>query len=153
MTIEQIIAQYGDPLFRLCCVVLKNEGDAEDAVQETFIQYYQKAPAFTSTEHEKAWLFKVAANKCRDQLRFRSRHSHIDLDSIQALAPEVQDKDILLALMELPEKQRLVLTLHYVEGYTTAEIAKIIGKSPSAVKMRLQSGRKRLEELYRKEYL
>ena len=153
MTIEQIIAQYGDSLFRLCCVMLKNEGDAEDAVQETFIQYYQKAPAFASTEHEKAWLFKVAANKCRDQLRFRSRHSHIDLDSIQALAPEVQDKDILLALMELPEKQRLVLTLHYVEGYTTAEIAKIIGKSPSAVKMRLQSGRKRLEELYRKEYL
>lgn len=153
MTIEQIIAQYGDPLFRLCYVMLKNESDAEDAVQETFIQYYQKAPDFTNREHEKAWLFKVATNKCRDQLRFRSRHSHVDLDSIQACTPEVQDKDILIALMELPEKYRLVLTLHYVEGYTTAEIANIIGKSPSAVKMRLQAGRKQLEELYRKEYL
>ena len=57
------------------------------------------------------------------------------------------------ALASLPEKYRLVLTLHYIEEYAIAEIAKIIRKSPSAVKMRLMRGRKLLEEIYRKEYL
>ena len=55
--------------------------------------------------------------------------------------------------MALPEKFRLVLVLFYVEEYPIADIAKIIGRTPSAVKMRLQKGRRLLEELYRKEYL
>ena len=55
--------------------------------------------------------------------------------------------------MTLPEKFRLVLMLHYVEEYPVADIAKIIGRTPSAVKMRLQKGRKLLEEAYRKEFL
>ena len=46
-----------------------------------------------------------------------------------------------------------VLVLYYVEGYRTEEIAKIIGKSTSAVKMRLQKGRRLLEDIYRREYL
>jgi len=55
--------------------------------------------------------------------------------------------------MAIPEKYRLVLILYYVEEYNTAEIAKIIQKSPSAVKMRLQKGRRLLEKVYREEYL
>ena len=53
--------------------------------------------------------------------------------------------------MALPEKYREVLVLHAVEGYRTEEIAKLIGKTPSAVKMRLSRGRKLLEESIRKE--
>ena len=56
-------------------------------------------------------------------------------------------------LMQLPEKFKTVLLLHYVEEYKVEEIARIIGKTPSAVKMRLQKGRKLLEEKYRKEFL
>lgn len=52
----------------------------------------------------------------------------------------------------VPEKFRIVLTLHYIEEYKVNEIAKIIGKSSSAVKMRLQKGRKLLEDIYRKEF-
>ena len=55
--------------------------------------------------------------------------------------------------MSLPEKLRLVLTLYYVEEYHIEDIARIIQKTPSAVKMRLQKGRKLLEAKYRKEYL
>lgn len=153
MDAEQIITRYGDRLYRLCFIMLQNESDAEDAVQETLIQYFRKAPAFTKPEHEKAWLLKVAANKCRDMLRFRKRHSHLDISEIEAAAPEAPDHAILDALMQLPEPFRLVMVLYYVEEYPVTEIAKIIGKTPSAVKMRLQKGRKLLEEHYRKEYL
>ena len=60
--VERIVNEYGDMLYRLCALMLKNESDAEDVVQETIVKYYQKAPAFADQEHEKAWLTRVAAN-------------------------------------------------------------------------------------------
>ena len=151
--IEFLIQKYGDMLYRLCFIMLKNESDAEDAVQETFLAYYQKAPVFQSSEHEKAWLIKVATNKSRDLLRFRVRHPLLDEDFLSALSPDPSDSGILEALAALPEKYRLVLTLYYIEDCRIEEIARIIGRTASAVKMRLQKGRKLLEKIYREEYL
>ncbi len=138
---------YGDLLFRICCLLLDSTGDAEDAVQETFLQYVRSAPDFTGPDHERAWLITVAKNKCRDQLRARARHPQIPLDTLaEQSVVSAFGSDVLDALMTLPPKFRLVLILHYVEGYTTGEIAQIIQKTPSAVKMRLFKGRKLLEE-------
>ena len=151
--IERIIANYGNMLYRTCFVLLKNESDAEDAVQETIIKYMQKAPDFKDEEHEKAWLLTVASNTCKDILRYKVRHPYADIDSITDTSAQPEDSFILEALMTLPEKFKLVLTLYYVEEYRVEEIARIISKSPSAVKMRLQKGRKLLEKKYREEYL
>lgn len=153
LNIEQILNTHGDRLYRLCFLMLGNEADAQDAVQETLLRYLEKGPAFRDAEHEKAWLLRVAANRCRDMLRFRSRHRSLDPDTLEIAAPEAPDKSILEALTRLPEKFRLVLLLHYVEGYKVEQIAKTIGATPSAVKMRLQKGRQLLGEIYRKEYL
>ena len=133
-SVRDAVESYGDTLFRLCLIMLRNHADAEDAVQETFIKYMQKAPNFTDSEHEKAWLLRVAANKCRDLIRYRSRHftePEEVLGNIPALDRE--DSHILEALMELPEKFRLVLTLHYVEEYKVEEIADELGVSKPRV--------------------
>ena len=151
--IETIINKYGDMLYRLCILMLKNESDAEDVVQETIIKYYQKSPTFADCEHEKAWLIRVATNKCRDLLRFRVRHPQIDGDYLEKISYDSSDSGIIEALASLPEKFRLVLTLHYIEDYRVEDIAKIINRTSSAVKMRLQKGRKLLEKIYREEYL
>ena len=151
--IETIINKHGDMLYRLCVLMLKNESDAEDVVQETIIKYYQKSPAFADCEHEKAWLIRVATNKCRDLLRFRVRHPQIDDDYLEKISYDSSDSGIIEALASLPEKFRLVLTLHYIEDYRVEDIAKIINRTSSAVKMRLQKGRKLLEKIYREEYL
>ena len=150
---ERIINRYGDMLYRLCVLMLKNESDAEDVVQETIIKFYQKAPSFESAEHEKAWLLRVAANGCRDALRFRKRHPQIDVGSLGQIACGPSDSGILEALTAVPETYRLVLSLYYIEEYRIHDIAKIIKRTPSAVKMRLQKGRKLLEKIYREEYL
>jgi len=147
--VERIVNEYGDMLYRLCILQLRSAADAEDALQEVFIKYCLKAPMFASCEHEKAWLLRVAANQCRDQLRFRVRHPQMDEDTLQKIRAESSDADILEALCALPEKFRLVLVLYYIEGYRMEEIAPIIGRTPSAVKMRLQKGRKLLENIYR----
>ena len=151
--IENIVRTYGNTLYRLCFVMLGNESDAEDAVQESFIKYLQKTPPFENTEHEKAWLITVATNQCKDILRFRRRHPQTDLENLRETPQLSSDSGILEALMTLPEKFRFVLTLYYVEEYRIEDIAKIIGRTPSAVKMRLQKGRRLLEETFRKEYL
>ncbi len=154
--VEAVVHRYGDMLFRLCYVMLGNEADAEDAVQETFISYLRNTPTFKEAEHEKAWLITTAKNKCRDALRLRRRRPQISLEDLREPSyepPDSSDSGILEALMSLPEKFRLVLILHYVDEYRVEDIARIIEKTPSAVKMRLQKGRRLLEEKYRKEYL
>lgn len=144
--IEKLINTYGDMLFRLCLVMLTNPNDAEDAIQETMLTYLQKA-----------WLITVATNKCKDILRFRARHPVVSeentTESLSIFTNETSDSGILEALMTLPEKFRLVLVLYYVEEYPLKDIARIIGKTTSAVKMRLQKGRKLLLEIYQKEYM
>ena len=147
--IEAVVNNYANMLFRICLVTLGNEADAEDAMQDVFIKYMQKAPVFENSVHEKAWLIRVSVNKCRDMLR--SKRAYIDLESIQEYAQDTESVHMLEALMALPDKFRTVLTLYYVEEYKVKEIAEMIGKTESAVKMRLKKGRMLLEEEYKKE--
>lgn len=151
--IENLVHTYGDVLYRLCYVILKSESDAEDVVQETIIKYIEKKPKLKDYEHTKAWLITVAKNKCRDMIRYKQRHSHIDINNMREDPVHSSEMGILEILMTLPEKFRIVLMLYYVEEYKIDEIAKIVGKTPSAVKMRLQKGRKLLKEKYKKEVL
>ena len=150
---REAVEKYGDMLYRISLLILKNTADAEDAVQETFIKYFTKAPEFTDAEHEKAWLITVATNRCRDMLRYRSRHETESEEVLNTYAVEKSDSGILEALMELSDKYRIIMILFYVEQYKIDEIAEITGVSVSAVKMRLSRGRKLLEEKYRKEYM
>ena len=150
-TIEEALDRYGDRLYRLALVMLKSPMDAEDAVQETFLGYLDRIGTFRDAEHEKAWLLTVTTNQCRDILRARQRHPQVALDQVPEEGHVPQDRAVWDALMALPEKYRVVLVLHAVEGYRTEEIAKLIGKTSSAVKMRLSRGRKLLEESLGKE--
>ncbi len=151
--VRAAVETYGDMLYRICIVMLKNQSDAEDAVQDTFMTYIRKAPQFDNSEHEKAWLITVASNKCRDVLRYQNKHRTESEDKLFYIAQEDDGGLILEALSMLPEKFRIVLTLYYIEEYKVDEIADIIGKSPSAVKMRLQKGRRLLAEKYRKDFM
>jgi RNA polymerase sigma-70 factor (ECF subfamily) len=144
--VREALDEYGDMLYRICLVMLRNTADAEDAVEETFIKYMLSSPQFNDDEHEKAWLITVAANKCRDMLRSRKRHITESDDILRNYSIDRESTGVLEALMEVPEKYRIVLTLHYIEGYKVDEIAEMIGKTSSAVKMRLAKGRELLKE-------
>ena len=155
--LEEILNQYGNMLFRYALLMLGNTQDAEDVVQDTLLKFWQKAPEFNDKDHEKAWLLTVTANRCRDLLRTRLRRGETALDSIAELPDAwtnpMENSSILEALMRLPEKYKKVVYLHYVEGYKVEEIAAMIGKTASAVKMRLKKGRQLLGEQYRKEFM
>lgn len=148
---RRAVNEYGNSLYRLCSVITGNREDASDAVQECFLKYVEKAPEFNDAEHEKAWLIKVASNICKDILRKRKHHSFVSLDEIRNLGTSENNAQILGMLVSLEEKYRIVIHLHYVEGYKTGEIASMLGITEAAVKKRLQRGRNALREIYEKE--
>jgi RNA polymerase sigma-70 factor (ECF subfamily) len=134
-------------------VQLCHKQDAEDALQDTFMRYIAKAPAFREGEHEKAWLITVALNICRDMRRFSGRHRHENLDDLTGYAETKENTGILETVAALPPKYKSVILLHYIEGYGTAEIAEILRLTVPAVKKRLQRGREQLKLEIEKERL
>ena len=143
-----LVEKYGDMLYRISYLRLRNKYDAEDAVQETFLRYIKKRPDFDDPERLKAWLCKVAINICHDTARKKKVRSYIPLDSIGELeADDPESTEIIRSLSLLPEKYGNVLFLYYVEGYDVKSIGKIVGCGVSAVKMRLSRGRDRLREI------
>lgn len=151
--IERIVLKYSNMIFKICLVLLCNEHDAKDAVQETFYKYIKKTIEFENEEHEKAWFIRVATNVCKNMLRFKFMHPQVDIDSIYDYYESEEEGKVLEDLMVIPYRFKIVMILHYVEGYKVDEIAKIIGRTPSAVKMRLLKGRKLLKQEYLKEDL
>lgn len=151
--IEYAVEKYSDMLFRICLTILSNEADAEDALQETFIRYMTKAPLFRDSDHEKAWLIKVATNVCKNMVRFRSKHAGINLEELKNIGISISDTDVFGQIMRLPSKYKIVLDLYYIEGYKANEISNIIGISPVAVRKRLQCGRKLLKHELEKDGL
>lgn len=135
-------AAYGPMVYRLAMVYLGCSADAEDVTQEAFIRLLYHAPAFADAEHEKRWLLRVTVNLCRNQLKgfWRKRAVTLDLD-----IEDPESLGVLETIVELPEKYKAPILLHYCEGYSVAEVGEILRLGQSAVKMRLKRGRELLK--------
>lgn len=144
--IENMINSYGDLLYRTGIMILGSPQDVEDVLQEVMLKVWQKKPDFHDSEHEKAWLLRVTINLCKDMLRFRFRHQYLQIDELEIEAADADDKQILREIMTLPVKWRIVLLLHYVEGYSLKEIADILAISENAVKKRMQRAKAGLKK-------
>ena len=144
--IKALIDKYGSQLFRISYCVLCDKEDAEDAVQEAFLKYLTKAPEFTDEEYEKAWLIKVVANISKNMFKLRVRRSAVPLEELCNIGVKDDDSELLEMVMNLPSKYKLVLILHYGEGYKTKEIADILNISEDLARKRLQKAREMLKK-------
>ena len=151
--INELVNKYSSLIFRISYCILCNSEDAEDAVQETFLKYITKSPEFNSEEHRKAWLIRVSANISKNMLMFRLRRETVNIDDIENIGISENDFEIFELIMSLPAKHKIVMTLYYVEGYKSKEIAEIIGISEETVRKRLQKGRELLRIEFEKEKL
>ena len=137
--LDELVVKYENPLFRAALAILGDVQEAEDAVQDTFLRYLEKRPQFRDGEHEKAWLLKVTANRCKSVLRTRRRHPAVELLDVYQ-APE-EGRELLEAILALPANQRSAVHLHYYEGYTSEEIGAILGQRPGTVRSHLSRAR------------
>ena len=136
---------YSDMLFRICMVYLGNKEDVEEAMQEAFIKLIHNCPEFTSGEHEKAWLIRIATNICKDMLRSVWHKRVVKMENIENYYDNLSDIDIIEEIVKLPTKYKAVIYLYYFEDYSVKQISEILKITISAVKMRLKRGRDSLK--------
>ena len=112
------------------------------------MKYLLHSADFESEEHEKAWFIRVTINACKDLLRsfFRSRTVPLDLLQEQPGLDREDGRDVLEAVLTLPEKYRQVVYLHYYEGYTAPQIAALLGRNVNTVYTLLTRARKMLRD-------
>ena len=151
-SIEEIYERRADMVYSVGYSYLKNAEDTKDIVSEIFLKLLQKKISFKDAEHEKAWLLRATINLCKDQLKnWRRKTENIDdyLD-LESADPFYADETYKL-VMELPERYKAVIYLHYYEGYKTEEIGKILKKPQSTVLSHLREAREILKGVLENE--
>lgn len=146
--VNRAIEMYADTIKRICMIHLKNYADTEDVFQAVFLKYATNAVCFENEQHEKAWFIRVAINACRDVLRSFFRKRTVSLESIMEMPDQIppDNRDVLEAVISLPEKYRNVVYLHYYEGYTAPEISRMLGKNVNTIYTHLTRSKKILRE-------
>lgn len=149
-TPAELARAYAPAIYRLAYARTGSRADAEDIMQEVFVRLLRTRPDFADRAHARAWLLRVAANCANDWFRapWRRREGPLT-DSLPA--PEHEDGGVVEAVLALPAKYRAAVHLYYYEELSVAEIAKITGKSESAVKSRLFRARAMLREALKED--
>jgi RNA polymerase sigma factor (sigma-70 family) len=161
-SIVEIMNVYGDEIKRLVYSYVKNEADAEDVTQEVFVTVYQKLHTYQGDSSLKSWIYSIAINKSKDNLRsWHSRNQKLlykiqnsgNLFTASKDTPEKEtvkrdESDILFEkIMELPVKYREVIILFYYKELTLKEISNILGQRQPTIHTRLFRARKKLKDL------
>ena len=145
LTREQFVKlamQYQDMVFRLAFSYLKSATDADDVVQEVLLRLYQSSRVFESEEHIRYWIVRVTINECKKIWRSPWRKTE-DLESYANTLPfeSQKDSDLFCTIMMMDRKYRTVLFLYYYEGYSIADISKLLRVPTGTVGTRLSRAR------------
>lgn len=142
--ILDLFDKYSNMVYRLSYNYLGTKHDEEDATQGIFLKIIE-GKAKPELEKEKAFLTCITINYCKDILKSSWNKKIIHLDeSIELKQPE--DQELLSEIMNLPVKYRVVVYLHYYEGYSFNEISKFLKIGSSTVSMRIYRARKILKD-------
>lgn len=145
---EFLFQKYKDDVYRLAISYTKGQQDAEDVCQNVFLKLMRQPNI--DPGKEKSWLLQVTANECRSLLRSHWWRTTVPLeDTLSINGPE--SNSVSEALMQLNPKYRVVVYLHYYEGFSTAEIARLLKITQSAVTTRLCRARRELKTLLEEE--
>ena len=158
---ERIVKKYESRIYSHCLKFLRSPEDAEDVLQETFLQAYRSLASFRAEAAFSTWLYKIATNGCLMRIRKNKRVDFVSIDKpIEFDGAEIKrdvadwshnpmlavsNDEVKRALDELiaklPDDKRIVLTLKDVEGFSNIEIGEMLGVSVAAVKSRLHRAR------------
>ena len=154
---ETLVGRYEAPIRKLVYGLVRDWALAEDVAQDAFLRAYQKASTFRGGSSVKAWLYRIAINRARDELRQIRRKGEISLESAEiggleryesrtasaealAAARELE-RHVAMALSEMREEYRTALMLREMEGLTYREIAELLEWPLGTVQIRVHRGR------------
>lgn len=145
MTKEQfgeLIMTNKESLYRVAKSILRNDDDCADAIEEAIVKGFENLRSLKKDEFAKTWLIRILLNECYSIYRFKQKYAD-DLPEQSCASDDYSD--LHEALCKLNDKQRLAVSLHYLDGYSIREVARIIKTSEAAVKMNLSRARKLLK--------
>ena len=132
----RLFQEHGPALYRFCRVTLGRTDEADDVVQETFLKLLQHLEKAGDRSNLRAWLFTVAANACRDRLRWRVRwlpwRAELDVRIVEAVDDRPELRAARAAMRALAPRDRLLLSLR-AQGLSYREIASAAGIRESSV--------------------
>ena len=137
------IDRWGDMVWRLALARTRHVQDSEDVFQEVFCRFFRHQGELESDEHRKAWLIRCTLN-CTNTLLSAPWRKNLPLEEAVLQAIEPEDRAVYRAVLALPPKYRTAIHLHYVEGYSIAEISAFLGAKEGTVKSWLSRGREKL---------
>ena len=151
---ERILRKHERLVLRVCLRMLGNLEDAQDAAQEVFLKLHRNFGRIHAGREVAPWLYRVAVNLCRDNLR--RRKETVALEDLPLPAGKVDPEAALdttrraglvaEGLKHLPEKQRAALVLRDVEGLSSREVAAILGSSETTVRSQISTARVKLKK-------
>lgn len=152
----ELYEKYANDVLRMCYFYLADRQKAEDVCQDVFVRLITTTPVLQEGK-EKAWLLKVAMNRCRDLWRGAWLKRVVLGSPMFELVPapdEFSQKDdqqeLMGAINELPAMFKEVILLHYYQGYSITEIAEMMDLPEGTISSRLSRGRKKLETIMMK---
>lgn len=149
--LQSDIAEFQPMLYRLAYSYTGSGADCDDIMQEVFLKLFLRRSEFSDEESKKAWLIRVTVNRCKNHVCAWWRRKREELPEERHAADQSELSDIRLmldqALRQLKPMYSAVIYLHYYEGFSSAEIARILQISVTAVTTRLQRGREKLRDL------
>lgn len=133
-------------VYQICFLFLKNRADAEDAAQTVFERYLKSGRRFADERHEKAWFITVSRNCCRDELNRSWKKKRADFPEAEvAAAGSDAGRELVAALLGLPERYKDALYLYYIEGYSVKEMSRLLRRNESTLRNHLAEGRRLLK--------
>lgn len=158
---EELLRRYEGKVFRLCCALLRDRAQAEDAAQESLVRVWKAFERYDGRASLSSWIYSITRNRCLTALEKRRSHDSLeDLDEEAESGPSATgDADDgraeqLLGLVELlPERLRRPLVLYYYEERSVSEVALMLGCPEGTVKTMLFRARAALAEMLKRRGL
>ncbi|MCB0628290.1 MAG: RNA polymerase sigma factor [Saprospiraceae bacterium] len=146
---------YGKAMFNVCLRMVKNETDAEDLLQNSFVDIFTRLDTFRFQSSVGAWIKRIVINNCINFLKKRrlpleeldvDRHDHQPAANEPGIVGLSVDK-VKAAIMELPDGYRVVFSLYCLEGYDHKEIGEILGVTEATSKSQYSRARRKLQDI------
>lgn len=145
----QVLLDMTDTLYRVSATQLRQQADREDAVQECLRRAWEKRHRLRDERYVQTWVIRILLNECH---RIRRRMARtLPAEEVPAVAHDSGQVSLKEALMQLDEKYRTPILLHYIEGYSVAETADMLHMPQGTVKTRLSRGRTALKAILNEE--
>ncbi len=149
---ELVYAQAAPDLYKVALYTLGNTHDAEDVVSETFIEAYKGIKNLRDPARFRPWIMRILSIRCKRRIaQYIKDKNSIDIDEILDLSADGEDStqkiEVLEALNNLRRDERTVIVLSVLQGYTTKEIAKIMGSPQGTISSKLHRSLKKMKEM------